>query len=129
MATPTLRNIHGKEARKIELIYDFDKETILVKDPGSKVTSNKLQCKQGDLLTFSCDQGTLSLKLEPIDAFKPTMFKTGDPPVEVVRKLKPGEKGMILCGGEFTNKKVATLGAKTVKIKTGDPEYGVTVQT
>src|SRR4051812_9398865 len=115
MATPTLGHIDAKEARNIELSYDFAAEKMsVIKDPTSKVKTNKLKCKPGDLLTFSCDEGTLSLKLEPASAFKPSSFATGGPPVEVLRRLKPGEKGMIWCGGEFRYKEGAIVRTKAV---------------
>jgi len=132
MATPTLKT----KAQTIELIYNFVKKTISFHAPKNLrgKNPNKLKLKKGDLLKFSCKQGTLNIQFSPADAFNPSTYTDGGDAVKVTRDLKPGDKAMIKCGGTFKNSS-GTFGYKTgtpepeITINPATDGYGVTPET
>jgi hypothetical protein len=127
MATPTLKT----KAQTIELTYNFVKKTISFQAPKSLRGKDpkKLKLKKGDLLKFSCKQGTLNILFSPPDAFNPSTYTDGGHPVEVTRDLKPGDKPMIECGGTFKNKDGKVDYEKTITINPKTDGYGVTPET
>jgi hypothetical protein len=125
MAAPALK----PRVLDIELKYDFKTGKVSVVKPAHLVAKNKkLRLQKGDILTFSCPQGSLDLQFTPTYAYAPDEVTTSGPNVpsegvKVTGFLGPAG-GMIRCGGTF--KKPATTrgngprAAKVVKIDPGD---------
>ena len=115
----------------IELTYDFVKETISFHTPKNLrgKDPNKVKLKKGDLLKFSCKQGTLNLQFSPVDAFNPSTYTDGDDAVRVTRDFKPGEKAMIKCGGTFKYNPGGVGTGETIVIDPKTSKYGVTPET
>jgi hypothetical protein len=128
MTKPTLAKADVKQTEEIELTYDFNKGKVSVaKAPKNMLGQKELLLKPGELLTFSSLQGKLELRFSPSDAFEPSTYRTGDPPVKLMRRLMPDEERMIWCGGEFIHKSGAN--AVSFHIDPGQKEYGVGVKT
>ena len=59
---------------------------------------SRLHLQKGEMVTFACEQGELDLLLKPADAYRPSRFRTGDGPVQVLKSAK----GTIWYGGKFS---------------------------
>ena len=83
-----------------------------------KVTSSpeKIHLKEGETIEFACSEGQVHLLLEPPDAYQPSHFQAGDPPV-LVKRVAYG--GMFWCGGTFHH------GSQTITINPSDKKYGL----
>jgi hypothetical protein len=63
--------------------------------------------KKRDLVTFKGLNGpVVRIRIIPDDAYEPCKWRTGMPPMKVLRSLRNGEKGRYWCGGvELKGKK------------------------
>ena len=92
----------------IRLNYDFSNWKVM-SEPET------IHLREGERIEFASDQGRVHLLLEPPDAYHPSHFRAGDPPVLVKRVAK----GMFWCGGTFHD------GSQTITINPSDKQYGV----